>query len=106
MGIFAELGDPWALAEGLEAVATLRSESDPRSAARIAGTAERLRERIAMRPHPADARLNSSYLERARARLRGTEFDDAWTDGRQMTAEEGVDLALGTAGDGMPAVTP
>ena len=106
MGIFAELGDPWALAEGLEAVATLRSESDPRSAARIAGTAERLRERIAMRPHPADARLNSSYLERARARLRGTEFDDAWTYGRQMTAEEGVDLALGTAGDGMPAVTP
>jgi hypothetical protein len=36
----------------------MHSDSDPRLAAQLGGAAERLRERIAMRPHPSDARIN------------------------------------------------
>src|SRR4030088_1400615 len=69
MTIFAELGNGWAIAEGLEAIATLRSENDATSAVQLAGAAQRLRDRIAMQPHPPDARINRAYLELARRRL-------------------------------------
>lgn len=58
MEIVAGLGDGWSIAEGLEALAAMHSDSDPRLAAQLGGAAERLRERIAMRPHPSDARIN------------------------------------------------
>jgi len=96
MGIFAELGDGWAIAEGLEAIATLRSERDPRSAALLGGAAERLRERIAARPHPSDARMNAVYLERARTRLTVAAFDEVWSRGRQMALRDAIRLALET----------
>ena len=94
MTIFAELGDGWAIAEGLEAIATLRSENDATSAVQLAGAAQRLRERIAMQPHPPDARMNRAYLELARRRLTSEAFDEAWNRGRGMTIETAVDLAL------------
>ena len=61
--------------EGLEAVATMCSESAPRTAALLAGAAERLRERISMRPHPPDASINRAYLDLARERLTAGAFD-------------------------------
>lgn len=82
MQMCAEIGDSWGIAEGLEAVATLRSESDPRSAVLLAGAAEKLRDRISMRPHPADARINRIYLDLARKRLTPEEFERAWVAGR------------------------
>ena len=98
MTIFAELGDGWAIAEGLEAVATLRSESGATSAVQLAGAAHRLRERIAMRPHPPDARINRAYLERARRRLTGEAFEEAWNKGRGMTIEAALELAVTRSG--------
>jgi tetratricopeptide (TPR) repeat protein len=94
MTIFAELGDGWAIAEGLEAIATLRSEGDASSAVQLAGAGQRLRERIAMQPHPPDARINRAYLELARRRLTSEAFEEAWNRGRGMTIETAVDLAL------------
>lgn len=94
MEIFANLGDGWSIAEGLESVATLHSDTDPRSAALLGGAAERLREWIAMRPHPADVRINNTHLERAHARMPGNAFEDAWNEGRRMAREVAVGLAL------------
>jgi hypothetical protein len=94
MEMAAELGDDWSIAEGLEAVATMCSESAPRNAALLAGAAERLRERISMRPHPADASINRAYLDLARGRLPAGAFDDAWREGRGMALESGVGLAF------------
>jgi hypothetical protein len=71
----------------------LRSESDPRSAALLGGAAERLRERIAMRPHPAAARINRAYLERARQHMTRPAFEDAWSEGRGLTHEAVIGLA-------------
>jgi tetratricopeptide (TPR) repeat protein len=94
MTIFAELGDGWAVADGLEAVATLSSEKDATSAVQLAGAAQRLRERIAMQPHPPDARINRAYLELARRRLTSEAFEGAWSEGRGMTIDAAVQLAL------------
>jgi hypothetical protein len=94
MEVFARLGDGWAIADGLEAVATLRSQGDPGSAALLGGAGERLRERIAMRPHPSDARINRAYLERAREQMPSEAFEKGWIEGREMRLEEAVRLAL------------
>ena len=94
MEMAADLGDDWSIAEGLEAVATMCSESAPRTAALLAGAAERLRERISMRPHPSDASINRAYLDLARERLPAGAFDDAWREGQGMALESGVGLAL------------
>ena len=94
MEMAAEIGDAWGMADGLEAIATLHSESDPRQAALLAGAAAQLRERIAMRPHPSDGVINRRYLERARGLIGVEEFDAAWAKGAAMTPEEAVVLAL------------
>jgi predicted ATPase len=90
----AEMGDGWGVAESLEAVATLRSERQPRVAAALAGSAAQLRERISMRPHPADAVINRRYLERALERLGVEEFSAASAEGSAMTVEEALEVAL------------
>lgn len=97
MEMVAGTGDGWAIAEGLEAIATLRSEHDPQTAAELGGAAERLRERIAMRPHPPDARINRAYLDRARQQLGQKEFKRAWIEGRRMTLQAAVGLARSRA---------
>ena len=96
MGIVAGLGNGWSIAEGLEAVAALHSDTDPRLAALLGGAAERLRERIAMRPHPADVRINRAHLERVRAQMPGNAFEDSWNEGGRITLESAVGLALKT----------
>jgi len=94
MEMFASLGDGWAIAEGLEAVATLRSDTNARSAAVLGGAAEQLRDRIAMQRHPPDARINRTYLDRARERLTAEEFRDAWAEGRALSPQAALGLAL------------
>jgi hypothetical protein len=94
MKMAAEIGDAWGIADGLEAIATLHSESDPTRAALLAGAGAQLRERIAMRPHPPDGVINRRYLERARGLIGVAEFDAMWAKGAAMTPEEAVELAL------------
>ena len=94
MELVAQVGDRWGIAEGLEAVATLRSESDPRAAALLGGAAERLRERISMRQHPADAIINRRHLERAQELMKMEAFQQAWAEGRGIALNDAVDLAL------------
>lgn len=98
MEVFAELGDGWGIAEGLEAVAaSLRSETAPRAAALLGGAAERLRERISMRPHPVDAGITRRFLKLAQDRLTAEEFEHAWSDGRRMGLASVVEVALEAA---------
>jgi len=94
MELVAGLSDGWSIAEGLEAVAAMQSHTDPRLAAQLGGAAERLRERIDMRPHPSDARINKAHLERARGQMPGNAFEDSWNEGRRMALESAVGLAL------------
>jgi hypothetical protein len=70
------------------------SESAPRTAALLAGAAERLRERISMRPPPptpASTVPTWTWPESASLQARSI---DAWREGRGMALESGVGLAL------------
>jgi len=97
MEIVAEIGDGWGIAEGLEAVATLRSVSRPRSTVLLAAAAAHLRERISMRQHPADAVINQLYLDRARESMTTEAVEEIWNEGRALTLAEA--LAEGQAVD-------
>ena len=90
MEIVAEIGDGWGIAEGLEAVATLRSISQPRSTVLLAASAAHLRERISMRQHAADAVINQRYLDRARERMTAEAFAETWREGRGLTLAEAL----------------
>jgi predicted ATPase/transcriptional regulator with XRE-family HTH domain len=94
MEIAAQLGDGWSIAEGLEAVACLCSDTTPSTTALLAGAAERLRDQIAMRPHPPDAAINRAHLERARAILGTVAFEEARAIGRDTPLPAIVEDAL------------
>ena len=94
MEIVAEIGDGWGIAEGLEAVATLRSSSQPRSTVLLAAAAAHLRERISMRQHAADAVINQTYLDQARKSMSTQAFAEIWRDGQALTLAEAVAEAL------------
>ena len=100
MQIVAASGDDWGLAEGLEAVATLRSETDARTAVILAGAAEAMRERISMRPHPADRSINERHLRSASQSLGDSGAADAGHAGRSLSSDEATSLALGDSGAG------
>jgi predicted ATPase len=90
MEIVAEIGDGWGIAEGLEAVATVRSLSQPRSTVLLSAAAAHLRERISMRQHPADAVIIGLYLDRARASMTSEAFAEISREGRALTLAEAV----------------
>ena len=101
MAIVAEIGDGWGIAEGMEAVATLRSPSQPRSTVLLAAAAAHLRERISMRQHAADAVINQLYLDRAGQSMATDAFAEIWRKGRALTLAEA--LAEAQAVDWEPA---
>jgi tetratricopeptide (TPR) repeat protein len=95
MNLATDLGDAWSLVEVLEAIADLVADESPRTTAVLGGAAERLREQISIRQHPADAIINESYVGLARARLQPGEFEAAWSEGRYARTESA--LATGVA---------
>jgi predicted ATPase/DNA-binding XRE family transcriptional regulator len=94
MSMSAGLGDAWGIAEGLEATAAVRSDNAPRSAVTLAAAANQLLERVSMRPHPPDARINRRRLDQARGQLSADAFEESWEEGCSMTPEEAIEVAL------------
>jgi predicted ATPase/DNA-binding XRE family transcriptional regulator len=90
-----ELGDLWGITESLEAAAALAALTQPGHAALLAGGAHRIRERIAMNAHPADARINQRHLDEARAAVGAATYDAAWRRGADLTIEALQDRARG-----------
>jgi hypothetical protein len=84
--------------EGLASIAV--AEEAPRRAAALFGAAEALRERIGS-PLPPPAR---AYYDRSTAAVRMALGDDAftvaWSQGRSLTLDQAVTLALAPAGGG------
>jgi predicted ATPase/transcriptional regulator with XRE-family HTH domain len=98
MQISAQLADAWSIADGLHAVANLRSHDAAETAAYLAAAASRLREQISMRPHPADAIINRHHLTLAQRQLGPDRFHAAWAQGRQAPVESAVAAALAATG--------
>ena len=97
LGLSAEVGDETNVAyflEGLAAVAA--SKGALVRAARLWGAAEALLESIevAAYPHAPDRSLHRRVVDAARARLESEKWDEAWAEGRGMTAGRAVAYAL------------
>ena len=100
---FLVLGDDWGVAESMERSAVIAAArvNDER-AARIAGAAEVLRERLAARSMPFDRLLVDPYLAAARTRVGEERWRDVSNDGRRMPLDAAIDLASGDGGDRGP----
>ena len=88
---FWELDDLWGVTESLEGIAaTSGSADDGARAIRLAAAAEALRERVNMRPFPADHAL----LEGTLGRVRSMVDDPAWSRNREAGRALGLDEAV------------
>ena len=90
-----ELGNRAAISYSLDGFAALAADSgESNTAAKFAGAAEKLRETIGFEIEPADKRFREAYLSELRAALTQSEFSGAYQQGRKLTTEEAITLAL------------
>jgi hypothetical protein len=88
--IYRELGDRHGIAWSLEGLATAALGA-PLHASRLWGAAERLREEIGAPLPPNEKSRYEQQVAAARAALAD---DAAWAEGRAMTLEQAIELAL------------
>src|SRR6266540_803986 len=97
--IHRDLGDPIGIARGLCRVArVLASVERPGTAARLLSSSEALHEELGAGLRPWLAEMNEETLTAVRAQLDEAAFAEAWEQGRLLTADEAVALALDSLG--------
>jgi predicted ATPase/DNA-binding winged helix-turn-helix (wHTH) protein len=96
LAIMSELGDRFGIAYSLEVLAAVVAAlSSSLRAARIWGAAERLRTEIGSPLPPSEQRRYDRRVAAARAALGDcAAFDRAWQQGRALTLEQAIELAL------------
>ncbi|MHB8732209.1 MAG: ATP-binding protein [bacterium] len=95
LALFHETADKWVATECIEGLALIaNAHSDEARAARLLGAVEAARERFGIKmPRPergAHDRFGAADLER----LKEKDLADVWTEGRTMTLEQAVAVAL------------
>ncbi len=89
------IGDKWSSAFSLASLAPLIGEQgNPEKAARLFGVAEVLREAIGAPISASELADYKQDVEVVRKRLGEAKFTNAWADGRGMTLEQAVEIAL------------
>jgi predicted ATPase/class 3 adenylate cyclase len=97
--IHRDLGDPIGIARGLCRVArVLASRERAGMAARLLSSSEALHEELGARLRPWLAQMNEETLTSVRAQLDEAAFAEAWEEGRVLTADEALALALDSLG--------
>jgi predicted ATPase/DNA-binding winged helix-turn-helix (wHTH) protein len=96
LAIFREIGQRWGIPYSLEGLAAMvASLRDSLRAARTWGAAERLRAEIGSPLQPNERPLYDRYVAAARiASGDDAAFDSAWEEGRGLTLDQAIDLAL------------
>jgi hypothetical protein len=96
LAIKQELGDRQGIAESLEGLAEVASAAaEPARAARIWGSAERLRAEIGSALPPSERPRYNRQLDAARAAIGdNVAFDLAWQEGRAMKLDDALRYAL------------
>ena len=85
----------WGIAWRLEGFAGLAAkEEEPKRAARLYGAAQVLLDSVGARLDPIDRLGYDQYVAIAREQLGDAAFAQAWAEGRAMTMEQAIDLAL------------
>jgi len=97
--IHRDLGDPIGVARGICRVArVLASVGRAGTAARLLSSSETLHEELGASLRPWLAQMNEETLTTVRAQLDEVAFAEAWEEGRVLTADEAVALALDSLG--------
>ena len=93
--LWQQLEERSGIAESLEALAGVAVDRGQSvRAARLGGTAERLRTLIGVPLPPADRTRYQRYLDRAQAQLGSTAFARAWAEGQAMSVDQAVGEAI------------
>jgi non-specific serine/threonine protein kinase len=90
-----EFGDPFEIANDLVYFARALAFADrARTAVRLVSLYEAMCDELAVPPMSWIVKIREEAMRRIRERLDDAGFDDAWEQGRKLTADEAVALAL------------
>jgi tetratricopeptide (TPR) repeat protein len=99
--MFLDLLDKIGVTISLDAVAAISGErGEVRRAALLWGAAGALRDAMGVSQPPDDKEVLEPFVEAARSRLGEAAFQAAWEEGRAMTQEQAVTLAVEVTGNG------
>ncbi len=94
--VFQNYGNRPAVAHQLECFAMIAIvEEEPQRAAKLFGAAEAIREVMEHKPTDEEQAEEDQFINRLRSMLTETEFHALWTEGKSMTMEQAIQLALG-----------
>jgi adenylate cyclase len=95
LGINRDLGDLWAIAYLLEDIGILSLRlGRPERALSLAGASSELRQKIGAPLSPADQTRLEEMLAPARKKLNQSEQETAWNEGKGLTLDQAIDMAL------------
>jgi len=93
--VFQDYGNRPAVAHQLECFAMIAIvEEEPQRAAKLFGAAEAIREVTGHRQTDEEEAEEAQFMSRLRAMLPEAEFNTLWAEGRSMTMEQAIQLAL------------
>jgi tetratricopeptide (TPR) repeat protein len=93
--VYQDYGNRPAVAHQLECFAMIAIvEEEPPRAAKLFGAADAIREVTGHKPTDEEAAEEAQFISRLRAMLSETEFNALWAEGKSMTMEQAIQLAL------------
>lgn len=94
--VFQDLGNRPAVAHQLECFAMIAIvEEEPQRAAKLFGAADTIRDVTGHKPTNEEQAEEAQFITRLHAMLPDAEFNALWTEGKSMTMEQAIQLALG-----------
>jgi predicted ATPase/class 3 adenylate cyclase len=94
--VFQDHGNRPAVAHQLECFAMIAVvEEEPQRAAKLFGAADAIREVTGHKPTDEEEAEETQFMSRLHAMLSEAEFTALWAEGRSMTMEQAIQLALG-----------
>jgi predicted ATPase/class 3 adenylate cyclase len=93
--VFQDAGNRPAVAHQLECFAMIAIvEEEPQRAAKLFGAADAIREVTGHKPTDEEEAEEAQFITRLHEMLSDTEFNALWAEGRSMTMEQAIQLAL------------
>ena len=94
--VFQDYGNRPAVAHQLECFAMIAvAEEEPQRAAKLFAAAEAIREVTGHKPTDEEEAEEAQFMSRLHTMLPEAEFNALWAEGRSMTMEQAIQLALG-----------
>jgi predicted ATPase/class 3 adenylate cyclase len=93
--VYQDYGNRPAVAHQLECFAMIAVvEEEPQRAAKLFGAAEAIREATGHKPTDEEQAEEAQFIIRLRSMLSEAEFNTLWAEGKSMTMEQAIQLAL------------